>query len=301
VYVVLEDFSALASPVFSPSVKSLDKSTTWSSHHYTPHLAKLAARGSVFTRAFCQVPICNPSRASFLTGRRPAATHVYSNDDPATTPHLPTLVDYLREAHPSAVLLCAGGKVFHRPCGKKRDHHGFQVFNYRNSSDKERATMARNQKYLRNALPSDNAFDAVGAAAGGRGQQTYAALRRVLKTASSRRTVDQHVAYRAAVQLAGLARTRRKFFLALGFASTHAWPTAHAGGGTRSCKPDAAAAEKFGSRDEQGLRWSDSFELALPRNLSDLKDPPLLSWKNYDLPLKEISTAQERNWVDGEF
>ncbi len=44
----------------------------------TPNFNRLASRGTVFTNAHCQSPLCNPSRTSLLTGLRPSTTGIYA-------------------------------------------------------------------------------------------------------------------------------------------------------------------------------------------------------------------------------
>jgi iduronate 2-sulfatase len=51
----------------------------------TPNIDRIAARGTRFTRAYCQGTYCGPSRASFMSGYYPHATGVqgYTNPRPA--------------------------------------------------------------------------------------------------------------------------------------------------------------------------------------------------------------------------
>lgn len=61
----------------------------------TPNMDRLAARGVKFTRAYCQSPVCGPSRMSFYTGRYMQSHGSTWNNVPLSVNHL-TLGDYLR-------------------------------------------------------------------------------------------------------------------------------------------------------------------------------------------------------------
>lgn len=69
----------------------------------TPHLDALAARGTVFSNAYCNSPLCVPSRAAMMTGRLPNRIRSYDNGSelPAA---VPTFLHPLRAAGWSTAL-----------------------------------------------------------------------------------------------------------------------------------------------------------------------------------------------------
>jgi choline-sulfatase len=85
----------------------------------TPHIDALAQTGVVFESAYCNSPLCAPSRAVFMTGRLPSATGVYDNaaEFPSQSP---TFAHYLRHAGYRTIL--AGKMHF---CGPDQ-LHGFE-------------------------------------------------------------------------------------------------------------------------------------------------------------------------------
>ena len=45
----------------------------------SPHIDGLAGRGRMFEKAYCQSAVCNPSRASFMTGKYPHELGIWTN------------------------------------------------------------------------------------------------------------------------------------------------------------------------------------------------------------------------------
>ena len=67
-------------------------------HVSTPNIDRLVAEGVAFERAYCQSPICTPSRASFLTGMYPSAVHVNGNGNESFPDHPPLVTRTLADS-----------------------------------------------------------------------------------------------------------------------------------------------------------------------------------------------------------
>jgi choline-sulfatase len=85
----------------------------------TPYIRSLAEEGVVFDAAYCNSPLCSPSRAAFMSGRLPSKTGVYDNAAEFCS-DIPTFAHHLRLAGYKTIL--AGKMHF---CGADQ-LHGFE-------------------------------------------------------------------------------------------------------------------------------------------------------------------------------
>jgi arylsulfatase A-like enzyme len=90
----------------------------------TPNLERIAARGTVFTRAYCSAPACNPSRASLLSGRRPSTSGVYHNNQP-WRPAMPGAVTLPQHFMANGYRVEGGGKIFHGSFPERAAWHDY--------------------------------------------------------------------------------------------------------------------------------------------------------------------------------
>ena len=104
----------------------------------TPNLDRLAKRGVTFQRAYCQQAVCNPSRSSLLTGRRPDSLELWNNGTHfrERNPDVTTLPLWFK-TH-GYVTRCVG-KIFHNwhtaEKGDRRSWSADEFLHYANHGD----------------------------------------------------------------------------------------------------------------------------------------------------------------------
>lgn len=166
-----------------------------------PHLDELARQSVVFDSAYCNFPICAPSRFSMLSGRLPHAIEAYDNasEFPAATP---TMAHYLRHAGYRTIL-----------CGKMHFIGPDQLHGY-----EERLTT--------DIYPADFAWTPDWTR-GPAHRPTGVSMRPVVEAGPCIRSMqidyDDEVEYRAVQRLHDLARApdEQPFFLTVSFTHPH--------------------------------------------------------------------------------
>jgi arylsulfatase A-like enzyme len=167
----------------------------------SPNIDRLAAGGFVFQRAYCMVPTCGASRASLMTGIRPARNRFVNylawaeKDAPGVT----TLNTHFRD---HGYYTVSNGKVFHHPTDNA---HGWC----------EPAWRPDREDLILGHYVSPAAQEAAKGNPRGRGP-AYESAEVPDETYGDGRLVEKSVA-----DLGRLAKMERPFFLAVGFFKPH--------------------------------------------------------------------------------
>jgi len=101
----------------------------------TPNLDRLVKEGVSFTKAYCQAPLCTPSRSSFLTGMYPSTIHATKNGAAEWSESAPLITKILKDAGYECGLsgkLHLSTAMANRPEKRPKDD-GYQVFHYSHS------------------------------------------------------------------------------------------------------------------------------------------------------------------------
>jgi iduronate 2-sulfatase len=164
----------------------------------SPQIDKLAQLGMKFERAYCQYPVCNPSRVSMLSGLRPDSTRIMDLQTPPRT-HLRDVVflpQYFRKQgyHTAHV-----GKVFHTGPAFE-DPPSWDVEICETGKHPPEAAIVRSKKYDR-PVKYNMEWDAL--------------------SSSDAETADGLVARQSYEMLKRLASDTKPFFLAVGFRRPH--------------------------------------------------------------------------------
>jgi choline-sulfatase len=169
---------------------------------HAPVLSGLAAEGAVFDAAYCASPLCAPSRAALMCGRRASALGVFDNAAELRA-SVPTLAHWLRAA---GYRTCLSGKMhFVGP----DQLHGFEQ---RLTTDVYPASLDWTPDWTRPVADRLPWYHSV-----------HSVLEPARTTASLQTDYDDEVAFHAVRYVHDLARAGddRPFFLTVSFTNPH--------------------------------------------------------------------------------
>ncbi len=180
----------------------------------TPNVSRLAARAVRFDRAYCQYPLCLPSRASFLSGLRPERTGNLGNEGAARRPPLGDTVFLPQYFKANGYFTARLGKVFHigtdvPECWDVTEEGtpGGEIIY--TGAELDRLGLAGH-------IVAHHEFGRRGDRAGGGEGATYSVL-----NGGQDRLIDVRNGHRAAELIAEHAGQAQPFFLACGFRRPH--------------------------------------------------------------------------------
>ena len=179
-------------------------------HVKSPNIDRLANRGVAFTRAYCQQAVCNPSRASIMTGLRPDTTRVWDlvTDFRTTIPNAVTIPQHFRKHGYHAV---SYGKIFHNPFPDQQswDEPHRWPKNSQLWSANAKGQLADFKKKMRDAGKSERAIERL------------RPLATEMVEIEDSKHIDGAIADQAITAMRRLAKNDRPFFLAAGFIRPH--------------------------------------------------------------------------------
>lgn len=180
----------------------------------TPNLDSLAEEAVWFEHAYCQYPLCNPSRSSLLSGKRPTTSGLYGNREwfNASFPDWISLPKYFKQQGYTTI---RSGKVFH---GGIDDTEAWDVGGeprqYGTLIHAEPPAAVSNQSYWQGYTNSPPSIEPYSARV--RSDQWAA-----LTGEDAKQLEDTKVADRAIQYLDDYKQREQPFFLACGFSKPH--------------------------------------------------------------------------------
>lgn len=181
-FIIVDDLNTMLGCYGDPNVKS-------------PNIDRLAKMGVRFDRSYCQYPLCNPSRSSFLSGKRPENLGIYNLTTSARTvlPDGIFLPEYFRK---KGYFTAGAGKVFHST--KMNDTRSWDFYEDGSSKDPQELAALKNRAEGADGRPAWQILD-------GDGSLTRDGMNRV--------TIANFINSKLS--------TKQPFFLSIGFHKPH--------------------------------------------------------------------------------